>query len=226
MSGESSTAGTSDIDREQERARLARMGKVSMLGAFPFTVMLCIAGSLAARNLFPETAGFGRDLTIGGLAAIFAIPFALAVYRLSLEQNLKISWLGEANAEEMVRQARRRELETSPAPDSTMCAFGFRTLTPRLRNSRPPASSLATSRWSSTTASSCSSTVRATWSSNSPNASTEFLSEPHVLRLMMAAGERSIALHIPRKCRGGLGSEVGSGVQLELKVALDDVPAQ
>jgi diguanylate cyclase (GGDEF)-like protein len=88
------------------------MGKVSMLGAFPFTVMLCIAGSLAARNLFPDTAGFGRDLTIGGLAAIFAIPFALAVYRLSLEQTLKISRLGEANAEEMMRQARRREFET------------------------------------------------------------------------------------------------------------------
>jgi GAF domain-containing protein len=36
----------------------------------------------------------------------------LAVYRLSLEQNLKISRLGEANAEEMMRQARRREFET------------------------------------------------------------------------------------------------------------------
>jgi diguanylate cyclase (GGDEF)-like protein len=112
MDDAGSPAGAADIDREEERARLARFGKLSMLGAFPFTVMLCIAGSLAARNLFPGTAGFARDLTIGGLAAIFAIPFALTVYRLSLEQNLKISRLGEENAAEMTRQARRREFET------------------------------------------------------------------------------------------------------------------
>jgi diguanylate cyclase (GGDEF)-like protein len=112
MSDDQAPSGTADIDREQERARLARMGKVSMLTAFPFTVMLCVAGSVAARLLFPGTSGFERDLTIGGLAAVIAIPFAYGVYRMSLEQNLKISRLGEANAAEMVKQARRREFET------------------------------------------------------------------------------------------------------------------
>ncbi len=102
----------SDADRDAERVRLERIGRWSTAIALPLMGLLVVAGSLAASLLFPHLTGILHDFAAGGIAIICSAPFAILIYRVSLEQNLKISRAGAEHEREMAKQARRRDFET------------------------------------------------------------------------------------------------------------------
>jgi diguanylate cyclase (GGDEF)-like protein len=102
----------SDADRDAERGRLERIGRVSVLAALPLMGILVVAGSVAARLLFPHLGSLAHDFAAGGIAVAGSAPFAVLIYRISLQQNLKISEAGADHEREMAKQARRRDFET------------------------------------------------------------------------------------------------------------------
>jgi diguanylate cyclase (GGDEF)-like protein len=102
----------SDAERDAERVRLERIGRVSVVVALPLMGLLVVAGSLLADLLFPGLSGLAHDLAAGAIAVACSAPFAVGIYRISLEQNLKISQAGAEHEREMAKQARRRDFET------------------------------------------------------------------------------------------------------------------